>query len=199
MDTPTTDPPAAESTGTTGETATSTLSLSAYLNRIINDGAENDDEIIARAMHEVPRKVIDRHIGALLRTALAGVWHQRRRANGIVSGAAAQRRDHPGVHIGRGGVHSGRSPKVAGIRQAVQNGTLAAWYRDELYTGTRKVRLGEATHADLMAVSAYYRSTADANQRVAERAEKIAATLQEHGVERVDQLPEEVALALAAD
>jgi hypothetical protein len=174
--------------------------LAGYLNKIINNGASDDREIIDKAMIEVPREVLDQHIRGMVRAALAQVWHQRRRANGVISGPNAQGREHPGVKAkNRAGVHSGRSPKVAAVRAALASGKLAAWYRDELWTGTRKVRLGDATYEDLTAVSNYYDSTAAANTRMAEQVRRIAVLVLEHKVSRVSELPETVALALAGE
>jgi hypothetical protein len=195
---------------TDGEDMTRTLTQ--HLNDLINAGAEDDDEIIEKALITIPRDVIDAHLRRLLRSALADVWHTRRGANGILSGPKAGGRRHPGIadpdrraqlaakttpSPPAGRPKSSRSNKVAQLRASAASGKLAAWYRDEIYTGAGKVRLGAATVAELLAAAAWYESTAHANLEKAARLRKVAKVVEDAGVEKVDQLPEAVALGLA--
>jgi hypothetical protein len=186
--------------------------LSQYLNDLINAGARDDDEIIEKALISIPRDVIDAHLRRLLRSALADVWHTRRGANGILSGPKADGRRHPGITdtdrranasaqpnpvTPAGRPSSSRSRKVEQIRASAASGKLAAWYRDEIYTGAGKVRLGAATVAELLAAAAWYEQTAHANLEKAARLRKVAKVVEDAGVEKVDELPEAVALGLA--
>lgn len=170
--------------------------LNDYLHRLLDDSADGlvTAELVVRAAQEIPREVIDASLHSMLNDRLRLVRAERRRANGLLGGPLAAERVHPATRTGS--VHSGRSAKVAGIRDRAAD--LEAWFSDEIWIGTRRRKLGDATYADLYAAAGFMRRTAESAETRAARFEKLAGLLEEHDVQTVRDLPAEVLLELAA-
>jgi hypothetical protein len=183
-----------------GDTATdvpagqAALTLNDHLHDLLDDAELTDEAaLLARAVRDIPREVIDQALHGLLRDRLRLVRAERRRANGLLGGPLAAEREHPA--LGRGTVHSGRSMKVQTIRDNADK--LEAWFSDEIWVGTRRRKLGDATSAELHAAASFMRRTAENAEARAVRFEKLAGLLDEHGAEMVRQLPAEALYELA--
>lgn len=172
--------------------------LTSYLDEIISGGVHEPAEIAEQAMSKVPREVFDIHLRAFLCDAARHRLSRRRAMNPLISGPNSGYGEHPAYRAERAEVSSTDSPTVRRIRDA-ETRRVAALLADDVFDGATHHQLGEMGLAELMGAAAHMRVQAARDMARAERYEKIAAALEEHGAATVAKLPRAVLLALAEE
>jgi len=154
--------------------------LCSYIDQVIDSGVTDPADIAVKVRQSAPAEVIEAYMLSLLRGAVRRRQMDRLATNALARGAGAK------TH--------GKQVSVKRQRQRDQwTADRARWLADSFSTGTRRVTLGEATAADLIAAAAYRRSQASELVSSAERFEEIAALpeMQRQGMV-VGKLPDSV-------
>jgi hypothetical protein len=161
--------------------------LRSYIDHVIETGVTDPADIAVKVRQSAPAEVLEAHMLHFLTLAVRQRQMQRISANAFARGAAAKVR---------------RSDAPLSVKRQRQRDQWAAqrarWLADSFSTGTRRVTLGEATAADLIAAAAYRRSQASELVASAQSFEEIAALpeMQREGM-TVGQLPDAVLRRLA--
>jgi hypothetical protein len=163
--------------------------LNEYLHELLN--LDLDEKALLDRAVQAPRELVEAALRGLIADRLRMARAERRRANGLLGGPDAAQRAHPAV---AGVVHSGRSSRVAAIRNNAEK--LEAWFSDAIWIGTCRRKLGDASYVDLSVAAALLRRSADNLTGKAERLEKLAALVDEYEVTSVRALPVEALLGL---
>lgn len=156
--------------------------LGEYVDRVIDAGITDVAEVAMKVRADIPAEVIEAHVLRFLRVAVRDRMARRRAHNPVIRGAAVS------VRV------AGRPTVGASVKRAGQRAQFAAdrarWLADTLWTGTRRVSLGEATSDDLTAAAWAMREQAERSAATAARYDEIALALIEAGVDTVADLPD---------
>lgn len=168
--------------------------LSGYIDRVLDTGVTDVADVAVKVHTSAPAEVIEAHLLYMLRLAVRDRMGDRRSRNPVIRGAGALTRQPSGrpVLVGR---PVGGSRKRASQREQFA-ADRARWLADTIWSGGRRVTLGEATVADLFAAAKAMREQASQSVTMAVRYEEIAEVLSTEGVATVGALPDERLKAL---
>lgn len=172
-----------------GATEAERETLDAHIDRYIDARVDDVAEIALKVRATAPPELLDAHLLAFLRLAVRDRMAKRRAGNAIIRGAGALVR-HPGGTV-KPAVTT--STPTRSHRQRVRDqfaADRARWLADAIWTGDRRVPLGDATVPDLLAAAEHRRSQAAQSVAVAGRYEEIAEVVRTAGVTTVGELPE---------
>lgn len=164
--------------------------LGSYFDQYIDAGVEDPADLAAKVLASAPREVIEAHALHFLKLAARERIGKRKSRNPVIHGAVAYAR-----------VMNGRPAIAAGAgKRARQRDQFAAdrarWLADTVWTGDRRVSLGEATALDLRMAADAMRTQAARSVATAVRYDEIAVAVADAGVDTVADLPEEQLRAL---
>jgi hypothetical protein len=164
--------------------------LRTFIDQAVSTGLTDVAEIAVKVRQSAPAEVLEAHMLSCLRAEVRDYFSRNRQANPIIHGQAAQAK--LAARAGRREV----TPAPVSAKRARMRDLFAAdrerFLRDTIWTGEHRLRLGDATAADLIAAAAFARGQAARNMATAARYDEIATVLREHGVAKVESLPDDV-------
>lgn len=142
-------------------------------------------DVAVEVMRRIPKNMIRVALEQVLREVVRNVMAEERAASRV------------NTSVPQSPAHSGRSSKVAGIRDGWQRRL-----RDRVHVGASEWKLlGSCTYEDLLFAASERRELAEQNAAVARQYDAWARLINEHGVGTFGELPAETqmqALGVAA-
>lgn len=164
--------------------------LRAYIDQALETGLVDIAELAVKVRQSTPPEVLEAHMLSFLRAEIRDHMSRRRGANPIIHGQVAQ------AKLAARQVRAATGTAPVSVKRARMRDLFAEdrarFLRDTIWTGEHRLMLGQATAVDLIAAAEFARGQAARNMVTATRYDEIAAVLREHGVNRVEQLPDNV-------
>lgn len=163
--------------------------LRTYIDQAVSAGLTDVADIAVKVRQSAPAEVLEAHMLSFLRAAVRTYFSKNRTVNPYIHGRSAQ------AKLAAQGTRRAVAAPVSAKRARMRDMFAAErerFLRDTIWTGEHRLRLGDATAADLIAAAAFARGQAARNMAVAARYDEIAEVLRQHGADTVEHLPEAV-------
>lgn len=163
--------------------------LRTFIDQAVSTGLTDVADIAVKVRQSVPAEVLEAHMLSFLRAEIRGYFSRNRQTNPVIHGQAAQAK--LAAQVQRREVTAAPvSAKRARMRDMFAE-DRARFLRDTIWTGEHRLRLGDATAADLIAAAVFARGQAARNVATAARYDEIAEVLRQHGADTVESLPDD--------